>query len=261
VPWLFNWTEPGLSFDAALHLGTLAAVFAYFWRDLLNMLLAVPDALRKPAFLLRSNSVELKTEEDRSARLAWLLVIGSIPGGIAGLLLQNKIDDFFHSSAHHDRSVALIAIALIAFALLLWVADRYAQHRRAIADLGPLDAVIVGLAQAVALFPGVSRSGVTLTAGLFRGIRRADAARFSFLLGTPLVLLAGLKGLYDLLSNGAGGIGNAQLIAGVAASAISGFVTISFLLRYLQRSSTLVFVIYRVGVGIAILLILATGWR
>jgi undecaprenyl-diphosphatase len=260
VPWLFDWEEPGLAFDAALHLGTLAAVFAYFWRDLLNMLLAVPDALRRPSVYLR-NTVGTQSERDRSARLAWLIAIGCIPGGVVGLLAQDRIDEFFHGDDHQDLAIALIAIALIAFGLLLWAADYFAKHRREIAELNIKDTIVIGGAQALALFPGVSRSGVTLTAGLFREIKRADAARFSFLLGTPLVLLAGGKGLYDLVTDGAGDIGNFQLIAGVLASAISGFAAISFLLRFLQRSSTLVFVIYRVVVGIGILLVLATGLR
>ena len=260
VPWLFGWDEPGLSFDAALHLGTLAAVFTYFWRELLNMLLAAPDALRRPLTHMRWSPAD-SSEKDRDARLAWMLVLGSIPGGIAGLLLQDPIDDFFHSGEHHSRSIALIAIVLIAFAILLLLADRRAKHLRGIEDLGPVDAVAIGFAQMLALFPGVSRSGITLTAGLFREIKRADAARFSFLLGTPLVTLAGLKGIYDLISEGAGGIGNAQLVLGILASAISGFASIAILLRFLQRSSATVFVIYRVGAGIAVLLILATSWR
>ena len=260
VPWLFDWDEPGLSFDAALHLGSLAAVFAYFWRDLLGMLLAVPDALRKPGALLREH-VELTTERDRSARLAWLLVIGSIPGGIVGVVAQDRIDDFFHGGEHKTRSIVLIALALMLFALLLWAADRFARHRRGLADLGVRDALAIGAAQALALFPGVSRSGATLTAGLFREIKRADAARFSFLLGTPLVLLAGGKGMYDLLTDGAGGIGTTQLVAGMLASGISGFAAISALIRFLQRSSTLVFVIYRIVAGLGVLFILATGIR
>jgi undecaprenyl-diphosphatase len=260
VPWLFNWEEPGLSFDAALHLGTLAAVVAYFWRDLLNIVLAVPDALRRPRALFETENGKW-TERDRSARLAWLLAIGSIPGGIVGLLAQNTIDDFFHGDSHEDLAIALIAVMLILFGLLLWFADRFAKHRRSIADLGLKDTVVIGAAQALALVPGVSRSGVTLTAGLFREVKRADAARFSFLLGTPLVALAGAKGLYDLLSEGSGGVGNIQLVAGILFSAISGFAAIWLLLRVLQRSSTLAFVVYRVVAGIAVLLILATGLR
>ncbi|MCC6791396.1 MAG: undecaprenyl-diphosphate phosphatase [Thermomicrobiales bacterium] len=260
VPWLFGWDEPGLSFDAALHLGSLSAVFAYFWRDLLNMLLAVPDALRKNVSLLRESSAH-EAERDKSARLAWLLVLGSIPGGLVGLFAQDAIDDFFHSHEHQERSIFLIAIMLMAFAGLLFAADRSAKHERSIGQLGLKDALFVGVAQAIALFPGVSRSGITLTAGLFRGITRADAARFSFLLGAPLVTVAGGKGLYDLISDGAGGIGNGPLIAGMLASAVSGFAAIWVLLRFLQRSSTNVFVVYRLAAGVAILLILASGIR
>lgn len=260
VPWLFGWDEPGLSFDAALHLGTLVAVYAYFWRDLLDMLLAVPNALRRPSALLKSTTDKLDAT-DRSARLAWLLVIGSIPGGIAGLLLQSKIDDFFHGDDHHDLAISLIAIMLMMFGVLLMLADRAAKHRRGIDELGPGDAIFVGLAQMLALFPGVSRSGSTLTAGLFRGIKRADAARFSFLLGTPLVTVAALKGFSDLLGDGASGVGNAQLVCGILASAISGFGAIWVLLRFLQRSSPAVFTAYRVAAGVAVLVIIATGWR
>lgn len=261
APWLFGWDEPsGLSFDAALHLGSLTAVFAYFWRDLLYMLLAVPNALKKNVSLLRDANEKL-TERDMSARLVWLLVLGSIPGGLVGLFAQDAIDEFFHSDEHQGRSILLIAIVLMAFGLLLWLADRTAKHCRSLNELGLKDALFVGAAQAVALFPGVSRSGITLTAGLFRGIKRADAARFSFLIGTPLITMAGAKGVYDLISVGAGGTGTGPLIAGMLAAALSGFAAIWVLLRFLQRSSTNVFVAYRIAAGIALLLILATGIR
>ena len=260
MPWLFGWDEPGLSFDAALHLGTLVAVFAYFWRDIVNMVKALPIALQRPGYILRTTADELEPN-DRDARLVWLLIIGSIPGGIAGLLLQSSIDDFFHGDEHKDLAIALIAVMLILFALLLLAADRSAKHLREIRSLGPMDAVVVGLAQMLALFPGVSRSGVTLTAGLFREMKRADAARFSFLLGMPLVTLAALKGFYDLVSEGSGGVSNAHLVAGVLASAISGFAAISVLLRFLQRSNTNVFVVYRVIAGFTVLAILASNFR
>ena len=260
VPWLFGWDEPGLSFDAALHLGTLVAVFGYFWRDIVNMVKALPIAIRRPGYILRTTAEELDPK-DRDARLVWLLIIGSIPGGIAGLLLQSSIDDFFHGEEHKDLAIALIAVMLMLFALLLLAADRAAKHRREIRSLGAMDAAVVGLAQMLALFPGVSRSGVTLTAGLFREMKRADAARFSFLLGMPLVTIAALKGFYDLVSEGSAGVTNAHLIAGVLASAISGFAAISVLLRFLQRSNTNVFVIYRVIAGLTVLALLATSVR
>lgn len=260
VPWLFDWDEPGLAFDAALHLGTLVAVFTYFWRDLLRMLLAVPIALRRPMHLIGADAHRL-TDKDKDGRLALLLVLGSVPGGIAGLLLQDRIDSFFHGGDHVTLSIALIAVMIMVFGLVLFFADRRATHRRGIADLGPGDAIAVGVAQALALFPGVSRSGITLTAGLLRGIKRADAARFSFLLGTPLVTLAGAKGMFDLLTDGAGGVGTAQLVCGVIASAISGFLAIGVLLRFLQTSNTLVFTVYRLAAGAIVLLVLASGIR
>jgi undecaprenyl-diphosphatase len=261
IPWLFGWDDGGLAFDAALHLGTLLAVFAYFWRDLLGMFKAVPDALRSPRDLLQRVPLDSDSERVKSARLLWLLVIGSIPGGIAGLLLQGKIDDFFHGDAHVDRAIILISLAMILVAIALWYADRTARHRRAISDLMPTDALAIGLAQMLALFPGVSRSGSTMTAGLMRDLKRPDAASFSFLLGTPLITLAALKGLFDLITNGSGDITGLELAAGMAASAITGFITITFLLRYLKRSSVTVFVIYRIAAGIVFIGIALSSWR
>lgn len=260
VPWLFGWEEPGLAFDASLHLGTLVAVFAYFWRDLLAMLLAVPRALRGPAGLLRSDPEEMG-KEDLAARLALLLILGSIPGGIVGLIAADAIDGFFHGGDHKSLSIALIAIMLMAFGLLLGYADRRAAHRRGIEQLGPKDALLVGAAQAMALFPGVSRSGITLTAGLLIGIKRADAARFSFLLGTPLVTLAALTGILDLVSGNTDGVSTTALVSGLLASAVSGFAAIWVLLKFLQTSNTTVFVVYRVLAGAAVLIALATGLR
>ncbi len=266
VPWLLGWDEPGLAFDAALHLGTLLAVFFYFWRDLLAMLRAVPTALSRPLTLLKGASSAADGDSagigrDRDARLALLLIIGSIPGGIGGLLAQERIENFFHNAAERPRSIIVIAILLMLFGLLLWWADRAAVHRRSLGDLTVRDTVVVGTAQALALIPGVSRSGSTLTAGLFLGLRRADAARFSFLLGTPLVILAGLKGLKDILDANPSGSEITTMLVGILASAAAGFAAISILLRYLQRSSTAVFVIYRLVAGLFIIGLVATGVR
>ncbi len=260
VPWLFNWDEPGLAFDAALHLGTLVAVYAYFWRELLAMLLAVPRALRSWRRLL-GGPVVGEPHGDTDARLALLLIIGSIPGGIAGLLFQGAIDDFYHGDTHKSFAIALLAFFLIVFALLLAAVERIAIHRREMREIGVTDSLVIGVAQMLALMPGVSRSGITLTAGLWREMKRADAARFSFLLGTPLVTLASLKGLLDLMTEGAGGVDTTAIAVGIVASAISGFVAIWFLLRLLQHASTRAFVVYRVVVGIGVLALLATGVR
>ena len=259
VPWLFGWETPGLAFDAALHLGTLIAVFSYFWREIVSMIKAAPLVLRKRTALLRPTGQE--DEQAFFARLGLLIVIGSIPGGVVGLLVQSRIDDFFHGDLDENRAILVIAILLAAFAVLLWLADRYGKEIRPLKSIRVPDAVMIGVAQAVALMPGVSRSGITLTAGLCRHFTRADAARFSFLLGIPLVSLAGLKGLADLIQSEPSGTEMARILAGMAASAISGFAAISFLLRYLQTSSTTIFVVYRLLASIILIGLVASGFR
>lgn len=251
VPWLLGWPSPSLSFDAALHLGTLAAVLVYFWRDLLAMLLALPRALSRPGQVLTSNN-----PDDVSPRLALLIAIGTIPGLIVGYLGQGWIEEAYHADTGvSDRIIVAIAMALAGLALFLLVAERVARHERGMASLRLPDALMIGLAQAAALIPGVSRSGATITAGLFRGLKREDAARFSFLLGAPIIAAAGAKGLVDVLGSG---LDTSQLIVfliGLATSAISGFAAITVLLRYLQRSSTMVFIVYRIllAVGLVVL--------
>lgn len=259
VPWLFGWETPGLGFDAALHLGTLVAVFAYFWKDLLEMVKAIPIILRQRGALLRPGQSD--SQETLFARLGLLLVIGSIPGGIAGLLAEQKIDDLFHSATHENRAIVVLAILMALFAVLLWYADRTSKENRPLSTVRLHDALIVGVAQAFALMPGVSRSGITLTAGLFRDFKRADAARFSFLLGIPLITVAGLKGLADLVQANPSGTEIGYLAAGMATAAISGFCAIWFLLRYLQTSSTAIFVIYRIVASIVLIGLVLSGFR
>jgi undecaprenyl-diphosphatase len=251
VPWLLGWESPGLAFDSALHLGTLTAVLVYFWSDLLAMALAFPRAIQRPAAVLRS-----RDPADLMPRLALLIAIGTIPGAAIGLLAEDFIDGAYHpGGVAPDAVIVAVACALIALALLLLLAERVARHVRRMDSLTVRDAVVVGLAQAVALIPGVSRSGATITAGLFRGLTRADAARFSFLLGTPIVAAAGAKGLLDVLSSGldAGQLG--VFAIGLATSAIAGFAAIWGLLRYLQRASTVIFIIYRVVLGLLLLVL------
>ena len=252
VPWLFRWDEPGLAFDAALHLGTLIAVLLYFWRDIVGLIAALPTAVRNPHLAFSDPSPRDSTDTQH-ARLVLLLIIGCIPGGIAGLLLQNTIDDFFHDAAHCDRAIVIIAILLIVFAVLLFLADRFAQGDRKISQMTIRDAIVVGLAQSLAVFAGTSRSGVTLTAGLASGVRRADAARFSFLLDAPIIAAAGLQGVVRLIKDGSEEIGSTKLIVAVLVSAITGALAISGLMRYLQRASTTVFVVYRIAMGVAVI--------
>jgi undecaprenyl-diphosphatase len=178
-----------------------------------------------------------------------------------GLAAQNTIDDRFHDHSKQPGSIAIIAVLLIVFALVLLLAERIARHVRGIETLTIKDALLIGAAQALALFPGVSRSGSTLTAGLFRDLKRPDAARFSFLLGTPLVLAAGLTGVKDIIDANPSGAEVGRMAIGILASAISGFAAIWVLLKFLQRSDTKLFIAYRIAAGIAILLLIAFGFR
>lgn len=259
VPWLFNWDQPGLAFDAALHFGTLLAVVVYFRDELLRMIRAIPLALTNLTTLLRGGSVDHPLGPD--ARLGVLIAIGCIPGGIVGLLGDGVISDFFHSESNQDRALLVTAFLLAAFAVLLWVSERITRRNRPMSDLRLSDTIIIGVAQAIALLPGTSRSGVTLTAGLFRDLRRADAARYSFLLGLPLILAASLSGLKDLMESGAGGIGMTQIIVGISVSALSGLAAIWGLLRLLQRVPTTMFTVYRLVVAAGIVLLIVTGIR
>ena len=254
VPWLLGWESPGLAFDAALHLGTLAAVIAYFWRELLAMALSLPRAIRRPRAILRSGD-----PADIMPRLALLIALGTVPGLVAGLLSAGAIDAVYHpGGVAPDAVIIAIAVALIALGLLLLAAERVARHVRGMGSLNVRDALIIGLTQALALIPGVSRSGATLTAGLFRGLTRADAARFSFLLGAPITAAAGAKGLLDILTAGldAGQLG--VFAVGLAASALAGFAAIWGLLRYLQRASTAVFIVYRIVLGVVLLVLVVS---
>lgn len=267
LPWLFGWEAPGLAFDAALHLGTLTAVVIYFWRELVAMLLALPLALRHPMALLQAPDpgrprIVSSPERDQEARLALLIAIGTVPGVFAGLVGQDAIAAFYHPSGGvPGRAIVMIAIALMALAALLWVAERTAAHQRRMTHLTWRDAVTIGLAQAAALIPGVSRSGATLTAGLFQGLSRADAARFSFLLGVPIIAAAGGKGLYDAISTGMDPAEIRLFAAGMLTSGLAGFAAIWWLLRYLQRASTQVFILYRLGLGLSLLTLVLAGFR
>lgn len=264
VPWLLGWDEPGLAFDAALHLGTLAAVFAYFWRDLWGMVIALPPALPRSLSLLRDPDPMRgvgRTPRDQQARLALLIIIATVPGLLAGLFGENAIGAFFHNGVHQGRAITIIALLLMAVGLLLWVAERTAAHHRTIAHLTWRDATMIGLAQATALLPGVSRSGSTVTAALFQGLNRAEALRFSFLLGTPLILGAGAKAVLDTISEGISGSEASYFLIGGVTSAIVGFLAIAGLFRFVRHANFAVFIIYRLALGVSLLLLVASGFR
>lgn len=251
VPWLLGWESPGLAFDAALHLGTLGAVLIYFWRDILAMIVTLPRALRHPREVLRS-----RDRRDTMPRLSLLIAVGTIPGLIAGYFGQGVIDEAYHQpGGPPDRIIVAIAMALAGLALFMLVAERLAKHTRVLSDMRLPDGLAIGISQAAALIPGVSRSGATITTGLFRDLTREDAARFSFLLGVPIIAAAGLKGVYDTLSAGLPQDQVVIFIVGILTSGVAGLIAISALLRYVQRSTFRIFIVYRLALALVLVLL------
>jgi undecaprenyl-diphosphatase len=245
IPWLAGWQEPGLAFDVALHAGTLAAVLLYFIRDWVELLLA--------GFGIRASAKMSDADLSWKKKVFWFLVIGTIPGAIVGVLFEKTIEQRL------DQPVP-IACAMIGIALLMWWADSLANLDRHMPQLTITDSVVVGTAQALALFPGVSRSGITITTGLFRRMTRETAARFSFLLSTPLIAGAAVKELPKLIHAHKAGtldLPLSTLLIAIAVSAVVGYAVIGFLLRYLQTRTLKVFVVYRIVVGIIVLLLVA----
>ncbi len=250
VPWFFGWNDlavNSLAFDVSLHLGTLIAVIWFFSADWVRLIRAGIASLRQR---------QIGTDPDR--RLAWLLVIGCLPGALVGALAESAVEQAFHQPDQPHQVTAMLGIALmlaLAGAALL-LADRLATHRRAMTHLTLRDAVIIGCAQALAIFPGVSRSGATITAGLALGLARPAAARFSFLLSAPIIAGAGLKSLWDVVQElRAGQMAAGDLIffaVGFIAAAISGYLCIKYLLRYLQQHSVAVFTYYRWALAVLI---------
>lgn len=236
VPRVLGWDNTFIlsaAFDATLHLGTLVALVAYFWRDLWRYLVAFVRLVRDRA---------IAGDPDR--RVALLLALSIFPGAILGVGLESFVDTFFR------EQLLVVCVLLVVGAVVLFVAERVARHTREMDDLRPAEALGIGLAQAFALFPGISRSGITISAGLLLGLKRDAAARFSFLMATPIIAGAGLWKLRELVGGGAGTFDGVALAAGLIAAAISGLVAIWFLLAYLRRASTDVFGLYRVGAAI-----------
>jgi undecaprenyl-diphosphatase len=242
VPRVLGWDNAFIlspAFDATLHLGTLVALIAYFWRDLWRYLLAF---LR----LLRDRSIG----GDVDKKVALLLAISVVPGALIGVLLEGFVDTFFR------EKLLVVCALLVVGAAILFVAERAARHTHEMEELTPIQALGIGLAQALALFPGISRSGITISAGLFLGLKREAAARFSFLMATPIIAGAGLWKLRELVGGAAGAFDGAALAAGLIAAAISGLIAIWVLLAYLRRASTDVFGLYRVGAAVVFAVLL-----
>ncbi|RWF49559.1 MAG: undecaprenyl-diphosphatase [Mesorhizobium sp.] len=241
VPAVLGWQDPGSAFSAAMQLAALAAVVSYFWGDLLFGSL---DALTRRDFA------------DRHFRLALWIVLATIPIVIAGVALSGVLN----TCNSPLRSLSVIGWACIAMAVLLALAEIFARHRRTVGEASLVDALLVGIAQVGALIPGVSRSGSTLTAALGLGFKRAEAARFSFLLGLPAIALAGLKELWELHKVHLDAHGWSVLGVGLLVASISAFFAIWGLMRVLERFSAWPFVIYRGALGVVLLLGVAMGW-
>ncbi|MEO8207894.1 MAG: undecaprenyl-diphosphatase UppP [Chloroflexota bacterium] len=232
IPRLLGWDDPFIdsaAFDVMLHMGTLLALLAYFWRDLIRLLAAWLGSVR-----------DRRIGDDPDRRLSWLLVVSVIPAAILGASLES----FFDRTVRDHYS--WIAIFILVGAGLLWLGERRGQRTRGLDQMVWRDAAAIGVAQALALFPGVSRSGVTIATGLLLGIEREAAARFSFLMAVPVIAGAGLLKGRSLIGADLGGAQADQLLVGIVAAAVFGFLAIAMLLRFLRTNPTTVFIVYRV---------------
>ena len=245
VPWLLGWKDQGLSFDIALHIGTLAAMIIYFFKDWLQVIgqgigldLGFDPALR------------------RNKQLFWLLVLASIPAGVIGLLVKDLAENVWRYNQY------LIGTMFIVVGIFMWWCDRVSHKGKDLGHVTLVDALCIGAAQALALVPGTSRSGITISVGLLRNLDRASAARFSFLLATPATAGAAAKDFYDMYKHGGGIPADMQtaFIVGILVSGLTGIVVIQFFLNYLRKRSLNFFVTYRIIFGI-IVIALATFFR
>src|SRR6266849_846722 len=236
APWLFGWKDPGLTFDIALHVGTLVAILIYFFRDWVQI-------IGQGLGLRAGNDPQLK----QNRALLWLLAAASLPVGVIGFLFNKQAESTW-------RNPYVIGCMLIGIGVLMWIAERRAAGNKPMARVDWGDGIWIGIAQALAVVPGTSRSGITITAGLFRGLNRETAARFSFLLSAPAIGAAAAKKAWDIHKHG--GIApdmRVPFALGVAVSAVAGAVVIAVFLRYLRRNSLMPFVYYRLVFGIIVI--------
>ncbi len=249
---LLGWNELSpsgeLTFDVALHFGTLLSVLFYFRRTWFQIVRAALGGRVVRFSESGSADTNLAPEEQKEERLLlWFLAIATIPGAIAGKLLEHSAEDYFR------EHIVLIAAALIVVALLMWLGEKTGQQTKPLTRISFADSLIVGLAQAFALIPGVSRSGSTITAGLFRGMTRDAAVRFSFLLSTPIIAGAALLKAHELHKEGLPAGMHAPFFVGIVVSALVGYAAIAWLIRYLQSNSLRAFIIYRIVAGVVVI--------
>lgn len=244
IPVILGWGDPGTAFTAIIQLGSIVAVVWFFWQDLTQVVTGSWRAIQKKDY----DSIDF--------RLALGICLGTIPILFFGLLIKLLIPDYDNSPL---RSMGVIAIASLVMAFLLGLSEKIGVRKRYFEQLTPRDGVLMGLAEALALIPGVSRSGSTITAGLFLGLERATAARFSFLLGIPAITIAGIVELKSVFIDGLGNIQILSLLVGLISSWVFSYLSIAWLIRYLQSQSTWIFVWYRLAFGVAILAALWGG--
>jgi undecaprenyl-diphosphatase len=238
VPAFFGWDDPGAAFTAVIQLGTMAAVLLYFRSDLWRIALAWLRSLR-----------DSEARGDLDARMGWYIILGTIPIAILGLAFKDPIETKF-------RNLELIGTTLIVFGLVMLAAEALSRRDRALREITRRDGLLIGLAQALALVPGVSRSGATISAGLLLNFDRAAAARYSFLLSVPAVVLSGL---FELRHAGEGNLPIGDTVLATVIAFVSGYASIAFLLRYLARHTIAVFVAYRLVLGVMVLVLAATN--
>jgi undecaprenyl-diphosphatase len=249
---LLGWNELSpaheLSFDVALHFGTLISVLFYFrrtWFQIIRAALGGKVVRFSEAGTGDENLTPAEQKEERM--LLWFLAIATIPGGIAGKLLEHSAEDYFR------EHIYLIAGALIVVALLMWLGEKVGELKKPLTQISLSDSILIGCAQAFALIPGVSRSGSTITAGLFRNLTRDAAVRFSFLLSTPLIAGAALLKIHELHKEGLPANMRMPFLVGILVSAVVGYAAITWLVKYLQSNSLRVFIVYRIIAGVLVI--------
>ena len=253
TPWLVtrlglaNWSDPGLTFDVALHAGTLFAILLYFWRTWVQILrAALGGKVVRFSETTDSQSNLTPAEEHSERRLLWYMLAATIPAGLAGVLLEKRIETSF-------RSPVLMASMLILVAIVMWLAERTSRLQKPLPQIDFGDAMTVGVLQAFAVIPGVSRSGITISGGLFRNLTREAAARFSFLLSTPIIAGAALLKLHHVMKTGLPPGMATPFLVGIVVSAVVGYATIAWFIRYLTAKTLTVFVVYRILFGLLVL--------
>lgn len=243
VPWLFTWPESGLTFDVALHLGTFLALCLYFWRDIIEMAVSFFDA------------VTTRRMNTPARRLPFLIIAATIPAAVIGKLFEEPIESLFRSNP------LLIASFLVVFGLILGLTDYLGRKRLILDEINPASALTIGLLQCLALIPGVSRSGITITAALMLGFTRESAARFSFLISLPIVAGAALLKTVHLFKHGIPAGEGLPMLVGIIFSALSGYISVAFLLRFVQKQSLSPFVWYRVVAGGGLIVAILAGFK